>query len=932
MSGEVNKIRFGVYADTSPAQTALKGLESTAKKVGAAIGIGMSVKSLVSFGKSCIDAGASLKAMRVMTDTAFETMSDKAQAFAQSAASAFGLSESTANKMLGTYGSMAKAFGFAEQDAYNLSTTLTGLAGDVASYYHISQDDAFTKLQSVFTGETESLKALGVVMSQTALDSYALANGFGQTTSAMSDAEKVALRYQFVVDKLQLAHGDFSRYSQTWSAQVSVLKLQIDSLKASIGEGLIAVLRPALIALNVFIGKLVQAANVFKKVMTSLFGSAGTSKGIETTSTSLGNVSSGLGDISTSAGNAAKATKKATKAQKELNRTLAGFDKINKLSKNSSASDGSGGSGGSGGGGGVGSGGGISSLYSGLDDVAESVPEKVYKWPDELTASVDRLKKSFGRFFGILKSAGSWALENVLIPLGKWTISKLLPKLLDVLSAAFDVLSETLTALQPVWQWIWDHFLSKLAKIAGDAIIVLLTALAGALEAVADIIQKHPKMFAAIVTGLLGLKAAKGATSWIAGLIPGLDTLSIMSGGTIKKTTKLGEAFLGLKKKVLNLKDGIGKAFKVLKNMPKGGKIAIILTLIAAAIYLIYKNWDKIKPVLQKAMKKLKPLLESLKKIGEYLKGKFLDAVNKVKEGIKKFKDLWDGIKDKKAELEAEAKEKVEGAIASLAEQWDTIKDRAAELVAEAKDKASSIVATLKDKWDSVKDKVSTLTGQAKDALGAAWSTIKDAWNAVKDKAATLTAKASDAMGKAIGTIKGAWSAVGNKTSTLTAKAKNAMGNTISSIKKKWDSIKSKTATLSLKFSAAASDLKAWINNKVISKINAKFRKVPILRNHTIPYLAQGGYVGRNTPQLAVIGDNTHEGEIVAPESKLQAMAQQAANAQSNAEIVNVLNAILSAVQGIDPNVYIDGKDATSVIVKQINAMTRATGHFVLDV
>lgn len=105
---------------------------------------------------------------------------------------------------------MAKAFGFSEKQAYDMGTTLTGLAGDVASFYNLSQDEAYTKLKSVFTGETESLKDLGVVMTQTALDSYAMANGFGKTTSAMTEAEKVALRYQFVQDQLSAAQGDFA--------------------------------------------------------------------------------------------------------------------------------------------------------------------------------------------------------------------------------------------------------------------------------------------------------------------------------------------------------------------------------------------------------------------------------------------------------------------------------------------------------------------------------------------------------------------------------------------------------------------------------------------------------------------------------------------------------------------------------------------------
>ncbi|MFR3753578.1 MAG: hypothetical protein ACLTW9_17140 [Enterocloster sp.] len=112
------------------------------------------------------------------------------------------LSETMAKKFTGTSGAMAKAFGFSEQAAYEMSTTLTGLAGDVASFYNISQDEAYTKLKSVFTGETESLKDLGVVMTQSALDAYALANGYSKTTAKMSEMEKVALRYKFVQDQL----------------------------------------------------------------------------------------------------------------------------------------------------------------------------------------------------------------------------------------------------------------------------------------------------------------------------------------------------------------------------------------------------------------------------------------------------------------------------------------------------------------------------------------------------------------------------------------------------------------------------------------------------------------------------------------------------------------------------------------------------------
>ncbi len=156
-----------------------------------------------------------------------------------------------------------------------MSTTLTGLAGDVASFYNISQDEAYTKLKSVFTGETETLKDLGIVMTQSALDSYALANGYGKVTAKMSEAEKVALRYKFVQDQLSTASGDFIRTADGWANQVRVLKLQFDSLKATIGQGLINVLTPVIQVINRIISKLMSLANAFKAFTEMVTGKKG---------------------------------------------------------------------------------------------------------------------------------------------------------------------------------------------------------------------------------------------------------------------------------------------------------------------------------------------------------------------------------------------------------------------------------------------------------------------------------------------------------------------------------------------------------------------------------------------------------------------------------------------------------------------------------
>ena len=157
-------------------------MASTFGKLGKVIAATFAISKIVQFGKKAIELGSDLQEVQNVVDVTFTTMSDKVDEFAKSAIESAGLSETMAKKYVGTFGAMAKSFGFAESEAFNMSTALTQLSGDVASFYNLTQDEAYTKLKSVFTGETESLKDLGVVMTQTALDSFAMAEGLGKTT------------------------------------------------------------------------------------------------------------------------------------------------------------------------------------------------------------------------------------------------------------------------------------------------------------------------------------------------------------------------------------------------------------------------------------------------------------------------------------------------------------------------------------------------------------------------------------------------------------------------------------------------------------------------------------------------------------------------------------------------------------------------------
>nr|DAE65531.1 MAG TPA: minor tail protein [Caudoviricetes sp.] len=332
-----------------------EGLGTIVKRIGFLVGSAFAVGKLIQFGKESIELGSDLAEVQNVVDVTFTTMSDKVNEFAKNAMTSAGLSETMAKRYVGTFGAMSKSFGFSEAQAYDMSTALTQLTGDVASFYNISQDLAYIKLKSVFTGETETLKDLGVVMTQSALDQYALANGYGKTTSAMTEQEKVALRLKFVQDQLSAASGDFIRTSDSWANQVRVMQLQLQSLKATIGQGLINLFSPVLKVINTLLAKLATLANAFKSFTELITGkkssgatgsaSAGIAgANIAETAEGYGTAADNAEDLADATKETAKETKKAQKASKDYLSTL---DEIHKATSNDSVSSSPSGSGGS---------------------------------------------------------------------------------------------------------------------------------------------------------------------------------------------------------------------------------------------------------------------------------------------------------------------------------------------------------------------------------------------------------------------------------------------------------------------------------------------------------------------------------------------------------------------------------------------------------
>lgn len=338
----------GVQNGVSVIKKSFNGLGSAVKKVGLLIGGIFAIGKLAQFGKECLELGSDLAEVQNVVDVTFTTMSDKVNEFAKNAMTSAGLSETMAKRYVGTFGAMSKSFGFSESQAYDMSTALTQLTGDVASFYNISQDLAYIKLKSVFTGETETLKDLGVVMTQSALDQYALANGYGKTTSEMTEQEKVALRLAFVQKQLSAASGDFVRTSGSWANQVRVMQLQLQSLKATVGQGLINLFTPVLKVINILLGKLATLANAFKSFtelitgkkssgQTGASGAGLTGTDLSATEDAYSNAADGANSLADATQNVTDSTQDSTgalkKQAKALKKNIAPFDELKVIGK-----------------------------------------------------------------------------------------------------------------------------------------------------------------------------------------------------------------------------------------------------------------------------------------------------------------------------------------------------------------------------------------------------------------------------------------------------------------------------------------------------------------------------------------------------------------------------------------------------------------------
>lgn len=485
-------------------------------------------------------------------------MANEVEAFAKTAIQSFGMSELTAKQTASTFMAMANGMGLALKDGKNMSLQLTALSGDMASFYNVRQDVAQTALNSIFTGETESLKKFGVVMTEANLSAFALSKGITKSYSAMSQAEKVALRYHYVLKSTANAQGDFARTSGSWANQVRILKEQFNQLLGILGKGLIQVLTPIVQVLNKLLSYLIAIGNAIAK----LFGGGK----ITSISNTLGNASGSAGDLKDNIGDTSGSLEDANNNAKKLQKTIASFDELNVLnSKDVSSSSGSGGTGG----------GGISGELE-IPDYTTQVEEGSLKL-GKLGETLANLAKSFAR---LAKSLGDvlipafeafykTALERAIKAIGD-----LINEMLKFLGGELDKWSDWLTKnkdqivifatnlgriVEPL-----ALIVSEILRVAWEALATALTLIGNAVRAIADaIINMDLKDLSTILSILLAIVSIKAGTE-VSKIFRQMN--NDIDGNLIDKLFYLDSFFNGDEGKILAFSNKFKSAFASIGN------------------------------------------------------------------------------------------------------------------------------------------------------------------------------------------------------------------------------------------------------------------------------------------------------------------------------------------------------------------------------
>ena len=697
-------------------------------------------------------------------------------------------------------------------------------------------------------------------MTQSALDQYALANGYGKTTSAMTEQEKVALRFAFVQKQLSAASGDFIRTSGSWANQVRVMQLQLQSLKATVGQGLINIFTPVLKVINVLLGKLATLANAFKSFTELITGkkSSGQTSGsgaglsgtgaIADTADQYGQAADNAEKLADATNDTAKATKKANKETKNYLSSLDEVHKVISTEGTSSTPSGSGSGGTGSGGGGLPSS--VGSVDYGSLAEGETALDKI---SDSAKKLADLLKKLWKPFQDAWKKEGKNTinaakialdgLKKLAVSVGKslvevWTNGTGTTMLTTMLRIAQNVL-KTIGNIASGFTDAWNKnsIGTQIIQNIADALVVVMQFVEKIAEDTAtwaanlnffpllESISNLTSTFTPI------LESIGNVLEWIYNNIV-LPMLKWVIETGIPTVINLVSDLAGFFADHQSIVEAFGTA---LIGAFAAGKIAVLAKRISGSITTVM---DFTKGLIA-LMTGSGGIIGGIKAIATAIGpgGIFIAAVTAcIAIGVLLYKN-WDKIKE------------VAGAV------WDWIKNKTSTFVNTISSSLKNLASKIVTIWDNVKS-------SAYQKWTAIWSTVGNLVEKIKNG---IVKKFTSAKNKVVDIFGGIRDTIRNILNKVIGIVNRAIGTVNSAI-----------GGIESAFSFGPWKVPTPFGSKTIG-FSASFPRVP-----TIPYLAKGAVIPPRSEFLAVLGDQKQGNNIETPEALLRKIVREETGGQQS--------------------------------------------------
>ena len=650
-----------------------------------------------------------------------------------------------------------------------------GIIGDDVTMAGAQQLASFTK-------QTDTLKKLLPVMD----DLIAAQYGFeanqesaasvakmlgkamnGQTTSLaklgfqFTDAQKKIMQYGSEEERTATladvvsAHvgGMNAALANTPTGRMQQLKNTMSDIKESFGQAVTTigtVFLPLLNRVASMLATIAAWANRVAQAIANVFG-----KKIKS---STATVSAGAGSAAESFEDMEDSAKGAAGAAKEAAKSVLSFDILNKLSDNSAAAGGSSGSQTTD----VGAGGGVLGGFGDEEeDVAESSTklEKALQRIKDLIASINfeplraaaaRVREAFSGLADIIGGALSWAFDNVLAPLAKWTLEEAAPKAMEAFAAAVEAFNAACQAVAPYAEQLFNDILKPLGQFVGHVLVGAFEGLAEVFEAVASVLNGDDSLSSAlqglsekgVLVGICLATAAAGI----------LGPWGVAAAGIGAAAGWIVNHWDDIKEGWETVKTGLSEGWDAIKARFNQGRQDLQTDIENIKAYFaglsakwegiraaLAEKWEAIKTRFSQGRQDLQTDIENIKAYFAGLSAKW--------EGIRAaLAEKWDAVKTKFAEGKQQLQtdienikeyfaglgEKWEAIRATIAEKWDALKtkfENGRDAINNVIKSIKSFFEGLKTKWDSIKQSIS----EKIDELKQKWEDFKTKFGAVKD-------------------------------------------------------------------------------------------------------------------------------------------------------------------------------------------------------